>query len=751
MLSCGTNYPATMLLSCKSGGFEVLKSSDLSKNQNEICMQSLMMSNSCTPAENLLLIVELRKKILTFRDIIDLPPCDDHGPINELVSGTVEDLHKLYPKVVPRISMSELTEASTHQVLSKLYNALTSIGDSWVNNHKWMSKFKCEKEGDIKNISLGQLGDRVLAKLDYMIMVARELFDVMDENGRNSDVSPRNSTFGDILMESYSDTKASLCRSPNTPTSVIPEFASTFADVSYSPPLLWPLRLQAVGKLKPIDVKRLSFHILPHAVACNSGPEHARRTLDEVEPEKKRARSSSKSMALTDTNMEVKGPKDTEAAREVPMSNLNAVSCSRSGVENSVAPSTPKAPPLPPPMPGIRRYQESQKMLLMKATDMLPQSVTQPSNVSRVPTPLPGALPPSPMIPSNACSVAEAPSSSPTAFTTPPPPPPMLQETVSATPPYVVPQSVSATPAPPSPVPMLPKTLAVVASPPSPPPPPFTFSRNACVAQTPPPPPTLLTLSKNASAAPSFPENSCAPQPPPPPTTCSRNASESLTVAPPVVPLNASKAPLPPPPPMLQANTSTTLPPPPPPPMLQNKGSTLPPPPPPPMLQPNASRAPPPPPMLPSNGSVPSPPPPMSLSNGSAPPPPPPGAARALLRPKKANTKLKRSTHMGNLYRVLKGKVEGINQDNKASSPRNNIGGGAGGGKQSMADALAEMTKRSSYFQQIEEDVEKHSKTIMEVKTKINSFQTTDMTELLKFHQDVESNLEKLTDETQVC
>lgn len=67
-----------------------------------------------------------------------------------------------------------------------------------------------------------------------------------------------------------------------------------------------------------------------------------------------------------------------------------------------------------------------------------------------------------------------------------------------------------------------------------------------------------------------------------------------------------------------------------------------------------------------------------------------------------------------------------------------------------MADALAEMTKRSSYFQQIEEDVQKHAKSINEVKASLSSFQTKDMTELIKFHKYVEEHLEKLTDETQV-
>ncbi|MBA0557848.1 hypothetical protein Golob_014890 [Gossypium lobatum] len=81
--------------------------------------------------------------------------------------------------------------------------------------------------------------------------------------------------------------------------------------------------------------------------------------------------------------------------------------------------------------------------------------------------------------------------------------------------------------------------------------------------------------------------------------------------------------------------------------------------------------------------------------------------------------------------------------------------GGGGGVKnnnsgQGMADALAEITKKSAYFQQIEEDVEKYSKSIYELKGAIGKFKTKDMNELLQFYKEVESVLENLTDETQV-
>ncbi|XP_042450796.1 uncharacterized protein At4g04980-like isoform X2 [Zingiber officinale] len=142
----------------------------------------------------------------------------------------------------------------------------------------------------------------------------------------------------------------------------------------------------------------------------------------------------------------------------------------------------------------------------------------------------------------------------------------------------------------------------------------------------------------------------------------------------------------------------------------------------------------------------------LTSSNGFAPPPPPPLAATKAIRAKRNDARLKRSTPMGKLYRALKGKVEGSSLDGKALQVRKNqVGNSSGGNKaQGMADALAEMTKRSSYFRQIEEDVEKHSASILKMISSLNSFKTKDMKELSKFHQKIEQVLEKLTDETQV-
>lgn len=94
--------------------------------------------------------------------------------------------------------------------------------------------------------------------------------------------------------------------------------------------------------------------------------------------------------------------------------------------------------------------------------------------------------------------------------------------------------------------------------------------------------------------------------------------------------------------------------------------------------------------------------------------------------------------------------MEGSNQNLKSGNGRKGGVGNSTGGKQGMADALAEMTKRSAYFQQIEEDVKKHAKSITELKSSISSFQSSDMNDLLIFHKQVESVLENLTDESQV-
>lgn len=125
-------------------------------------------------------------------------------------------------------------------------------------------------------------------------------------------------------------------------------------------------------------------------------------------------------------------------------------------------------------------------------------------------------------------------------------------------------------------------------------------------------------------------------------------------------------------------------PPPPPPPVMPSKGSV------PTELPPNKSSSPPPPP-IPSKGSVPNA---MPLKRGPGPPPPPPSGVGKLLLQKRATTKLKTSTQMPNLFRDLKGKMEGSSLAVSLTKVRKVQLGGFKGGKEGLAASLAELTKR---------------------------------------------------------
>lgn len=54
----------------------------LSKSHKEV--QGISIGSSFGNAGNLILAMELRNKILSFRDILDLPPCDGSASINEV-------------------------------------------------------------------------------------------------------------------------------------------------------------------------------------------------------------------------------------------------------------------------------------------------------------------------------------------------------------------------------------------------------------------------------------------------------------------------------------------------------------------------------------------------------------------------------------------------------------------------------------------------------------------------------------------
>ncbi|XP_020540063.1 uncharacterized protein At4g04980 isoform X2 [Jatropha curcas] len=513
---------------------------------------SIIRSNSCGWRGDIFLMVELRKKILTFRDIIDLPPCDGSAPINEvliyllllkprkfsnlfipenfifwifrqLMMGTVEDLHNLYPNIVNYNVTPETGETSFDQVLHHLYNAFESIGDSWAKNHKWISNFGNDTNESTEDITLEQLSQKVLEKLNHMIDIARKMFDVMEEEEKENGGRMQGMTIGDTLSESFSNKKIT-CPSPDTPATFAPAVSFSmeigeFANATYASPFLLSLRVHAVEKLRPIEIKYLPFNLSSRKSAqCDSSMKVMDQMVDETNLE----------MQNVSTTVDNRGPKDS------------------------------------------------------KTSDNLSMLLSYNSNLM------------------------------------------------------------------------------------------YEAKESAAVPN--PPPPSIVS-----DQAPTMPSENLLP------------------------PVN------------LPSNGTAT--------------SPLP--------------------VSTSKGFVPVSPIPMPQPNGAAPPPPPPLGMAKALRAKK-QTKLKRSSHMGHLYRLLRGKVEGCHLNGKPHDRKRPKVGGSAGGKHGMADALAEMTKRSAYFQQIEEDVRNHGKSIMEIKAAIESFQTKDMVDLIRFQKYVEQHLEKLIDETQV-
>uniref|UniRef100_A0A2C9U5U6 Hydroxyproline-rich glycoprotein family protein n=1 Tax=Manihot esculenta TaxID=3983 RepID=A0A2C9U5U6_MANES len=604
---------------------------------------------------NFILMMKLRKKILTFRDAIDLPPCDGTESITELVSRTLKDLHEFHPDVISRSQLSEIKGASIDKVLVYYCEALKAFGDSWTKNQEWMDKLTSDKFSNIEKFNTEKLLQMALAMLNCVIKITKEKSDISDEDEQNKDSLPDEqikdslpaSLFRKILMES-SESSTSCCASPVTPTSVLPtQFMTSpnsdvFANISCSSPVLRSLRVQAVGKLNPIHIKRLSFQIPPSEGAQGYGSWNLKNNendevMEEVEAESKCL--NPKSNADEEMMFEMEASSNSEVT-EVAKEDDARDCCAENG------------------SPEIEMLE-----------------TTETSEVTELITP---TSPPTPLL-------------IPTMTQAPPAPTPLLIPSMSQV-------NVGET----LPPPVL-QSNVVAPSLLSPPPPPFVLQPNL-KAQQPPstqplPPPVLQPNKPTAEVL----------LPPPTPESQPNVAAAG---APKVLP--------PPPPPMTSGTVNAALP---------GRGA-------PPPLSPTAQ------------GGAP-PPPAMAQENRGASPPPPPGAGRSL-RPKKAQTKLRRSSQMGNLYRVLKGKVEGGNPNVKQASGRKGSAPANSGGKQGMADALAEITKKSAYFQQIEEDVQKYSNSITALKSSISTFKNKDMNELITYHKYVESILENLADETQV-
>ncbi|RWW81623.1 hypothetical protein BHE74_00009979 [Ensete ventricosum] len=158
------------------------------------------------------------------------------------------------------------------QVRKKAKTLLLKLaGDLWVKKCCKSEKMAFE-EADVEVLNFEQLGAVVLNKLDCMNIHMKEMFDLMKKDS----ASPLKSE-EDLIKPGHHD-------KPQSPTSVLPEPSEVnrnrkgSQNIAYLPPLLRPLRLQAVGKLKPLGLKRLSFHLFPlvldHRSKADSNRKH---------------------------------------------------------------------------------------------------------------------------------------------------------------------------------------------------------------------------------------------------------------------------------------------------------------------------------------------------------------------------------------------------------------------------------------------------------------------------------------------
>nr|XP_043620374.1 formin-like protein 20 [Erigeron canadensis] len=628
-----------------SGSSKRPESSKKGKESNNVVVQK----SPRVPHTNSVKMTELRKKIMSFREFVDLPPCVNSSAILELVKDTVKEVRKLYPDVVHCISLSD-SEGPMNKAIQELCESIKSLGKHWMHSDEWMVKSGMNNEDN------GDLEKRALALLDDIIKVARERAHNLKE-----DVKSPSSSCGKSSTRSSSD-KARLLSSPTTSTSGLQEFQN--------------------NKSAKMDLDEANKVI--NSIDQSNNKEEAKDSAV-VEDDDERVNKYETSDGNVTVQMKISIPSsslksivDSENVQLIPTSGSPSSSSERPSISASIVSQSPQ-------------------LLVAEASQSLPSQHCEKTEIS----------PPillSEHIHSPKISTNHEEASSPTTLGVLPPPPP---------------------PPPPPPFLLVEENDIATSVPPPPPPP--------------PPPPTSMNTSSTTSLSPPPPP----PPPPPLPSVITSNTT-SLSPAPPTPPVPPA------PPPLRTTGTAT-----PPPPMAPGSGMPLaigaPPPPPPPPGATGRLPPSPPPSIASSDESDPAALPPVPRGNRGAPPPPPAiGGGGKLLR--KSVSKLKRSSQMGCLYRQLKAKVEGSGTKTKSLQKKPSKVGAVSGGdeKKGMADALAEMTKRSSYFQQIEEDVKNYSDSIKEVKAALVSFQTTDMDELIKFHKYVESHLEKLTDETQV-
>ncbi|OAO99450.1 hypothetical protein AXX17_AT4G05220 [Arabidopsis thaliana] len=614
-----------------------------SKTKANTPRKNTLEGSSPKCSANFILMVELRKNIFAFRDMIDLPSLDGSLSVTEIITQTMKDLQKLSPEIVTINQSFEMEGADMDKMLIFFYEDLRAIGDSWIMDSDWIYRSKYKNSGVGKNKS-DRLVEHVLAALDGLIKTTRERFGMMDleSEGRKSFTTPKGVSSearrSFTRSASYSESNNSFYPSPLTPRSVLP--GTMMMSSNSTSPSLWNLRAQALDRLSPVDLKRFAMQIL-----SQRDSESVSETKIGIEEENEESEILAEEKEEEDNDFSVLETEETEQEIKTEHHRESSGTEHETEAEHEIE-AKDHSEGFETEHHHIEGFETEHEI---DANDHIEGFETEHHHIEGLETE-------HEIDANDHIEDFETEHHHIEGFETE-----HENETED--------HSETTTS----------ETDSTESSPKEdvPPPPPLTSPQT--------PSPTVSTFNTKSSLR---------SQPPPPPPS----------------PEHKAPAP-PPPPPMSKASESGEFC------QFSKTHST------------NGDNAP----------SMPA-------------PPAPPGSGRSL---KKATSKLRRSAQIANLYWALKGKLEGRGVEGKtkkASKGQNSVAekSPVKGARSGMADALAEMTKRSSYFQQIEEDVQKYATSIEELKSSIHSFQTKDMKELLEFHSKVESILEKLTDETQV-
>nr|KYP62956.1 hypothetical protein KK1_017517 [Cajanus cajan] len=230
-------------------------------------------------ANQLILMMKIHKKIFVFRDILDLAPLNSSASLREMVITTLEDLQRLYPGIIPSKIVSDIKDKSIDQGLAYFCEALKSIGESWIMDYDRLGKSKYELPSCKDNINMKKRGETMLTTLDCLIKIANEKFDIMEEDEPKKEITSPSDSCGKVLSSSNSFSDGS--RSPITPKSVLPESMTSGYSRSTA---LWSLKIQALGKLNPIDLKRLYYHMSPPHMEAHKIEKEPTMNMEIIDP-----------------------------------------------------------------------------------------------------------------------------------------------------------------------------------------------------------------------------------------------------------------------------------------------------------------------------------------------------------------------------------------------------------------------------------------------------------------------------------